>query len=64
MYPYLILVGYADTDTRIHHFSGFCFEKVCIHVSDTYCIRYSYPCSCNVAGGMRCLGVSGGAWTL
>ena len=47
-YPYPILVGYADTDTRIHHFSGFSFEKVCICVSDTYCIRYSYPYSCNV----------------
>jgi len=24
-YPYPILIGYADTDTRIHHFSGFSF---------------------------------------
>jgi len=25
MYLYPILVGYVDTDTRIHHFSGFFF---------------------------------------
>ena len=24
-YTYLILVGYTDTDTQIHYFSGFCF---------------------------------------
>ena len=57
-YPYPILVGYADTDTRIHHFSGFSFEKVCIRVSDTYCIRYSYPYSCNVAHRRSLLPVS------
>jgi hypothetical protein len=48
MYPYLILVGYADTDTQIHHFSGFSFDKVCIRVSDTYCIGYQYLYSCNI----------------
>jgi hypothetical protein len=26
-YPYPILVGCKDTDTRIHHFSGFSFDK-------------------------------------
>jgi len=36
MYPYLILVGYADTDTRIHHFSGFFFLRKCV---STYPIR-------------------------
>jgi len=56
-YPYPILVGYADTDTQIHYFSGFFFEKVCIRVSDTYCIGYSYPYSCNVGGryGRTCI---------
>jgi hypothetical protein len=47
-YPYPILVGYADTDTRIHHFSGISFDKVRIRVSDTYCIGYPYPYSCNI----------------
>ena len=44
-YPYPILVGDVDTDTRIHHLSGFFFEKVCICVSDTYYIGYSYSCN-------------------
>ena len=48
-YPYPILVGYADTDTRIHYFSRFSFEKMRIRVSNTYCIEYSYPYSCNIA---------------
>ena len=58
MYPYPILVGYADTDTRIHRFSVFSFEKVCIRVSDTYCIRYSYPYSCNVGCGDQFFSIS------
>jgi hypothetical protein len=53
-YLYLILAGYADTDTRIHHFSGFSFEKVCIRVSDTYCIGYPYPYSCNIECTCQC----------
>jgi len=48
-YPYPILVGYTNMDTQIHHFSGFSFEEMCIRVSDTYCIGYSYPYSCNIA---------------
>jgi hypothetical protein len=47
MYPYPILVGYADTDTRIHHFSGISFDNVRIRVSDTYCIGYPYLYSRN-----------------
>jgi hypothetical protein len=50
MYPYPILVGYADTDTRIHHFSGISFDNVRIRVSDTYCIGYPYPYSRNTGG--------------
>jgi hypothetical protein len=46
-YPYPILVGYADTDSQIHHFSGISFDKVRIPVSDTYCIGYPYPYWCN-----------------
>jgi hypothetical protein len=42
-YPYPILVGYTDTDTRIHHFSEISFQKVRIRVSDMYCIGYPYP---------------------
>jgi hypothetical protein len=48
MYPYPILVRYTNMCTRIHHFSGFSFEKVCIFVSDTYCIRYPDLYSCNI----------------
>jgi hypothetical protein len=47
-YLYPILIGYADTDTQIHHFSGFSFDEVHIRVSDTYCIGYLYPYSCNI----------------
>jgi hypothetical protein len=47
-YLYPILVGYADTDTRIHYFTESSFEKVRIRVSDTYCIGYPYPYSCNI----------------
>jgi hypothetical protein len=48
MYAYPILVGYMDTDTRIHHFSEISFEKVRILVSDTYRIGYPYQYSCNI----------------
>jgi hypothetical protein len=51
MYLYPILVGYVDTNTQIHHFSGISFDNVRIRVSDTYCIGYPYPYSCNTAAG-------------
>jgi hypothetical protein len=43
-----IRIGYSS-DTRIHYFNGISFDKVRIRVSDTYCIEYSYPYSCNIA---------------
>jgi hypothetical protein len=52
-YLYPILIRYADTDTRIHHSSGFSSDRVCI--------RYSYPYSCNIAASSwfpECMGLT------